>query len=209
MPTTYAAHNIAKAVGSHFVPGAGDAASAISAEAKALALGDILQEYFQARTEEFDGTSIGPTDVKKAILYARGKKHTKAIRKGVLSTSKFGLSVAATVGGATVGSVVPVLGTALGAVGGLVAGASLSAGVSIADRLKRSVKGIYKHCQGTRGVHREEAAATLMRCSDPRYNRAHGGNPARDALVVILQEEYDTVMKDHDVKRLAARLKSN
>ena len=86
---TYKAHKLARLAGSHILAGSGDAASAISAEAKALAPGDILQECFQARSEEFDGSDIGQTEVKKAILRVRGKKHTKAPRKGVIATSKF------------------------------------------------------------------------------------------------------------------------
>lgn len=205
----YVAHNLAKIAGSHFISGGGDAASAISAEAKAAALQEILQEYYQAPDYEFDGTDIGQTEVKKAIAYVRGKKHTKAIRKGVIATTKFGLQVAATVGGATVGSVVPGLGTAIGGLGGAVAGASLGLGVTVLDRMKRSAKGIYKHVKGTRGQHREQAANTLMHCSSAAYDWANGRNPAFDALVVILQDEFDDVMAQGDVKRLAARLKSN
>jgi hypothetical protein len=209
MPTTYAAHNLAKLAGSHFLPGSGDAASAVSAEAKSQALGDILQKFYQAWDEEFDGTDIGQTEVKKAILYVRGKKHTKALRKGVLAGTKFGLGVAATVGGATAGSVVPGLGTALGGLGGFVAGASLGAGVTVLDRMKRSAKGVYKWARNTRGAHRAQAAATLMHCAAPAFDWANGRNPADEALIVILQEEYERVVREHDLARLAARMKSN
>ncbi|MGG5819293.1 hypothetical protein [Falsiroseomonas sp. HW251] len=205
----YVAHNIAKIAGSHLISGGGDAASAIVAEAKAAALQDLLQEYYQDPHYEFDGSDIDQTDVKKAIAYVRGKKHTKAIRKGVIATTKFGLQVAATVGGATVGSIVPVAGTALGGLGGAIAGAGLGTGVTVLDRMKRSTKGIYKYLKGTRGQHREQAANTLMHCASALYNWADGRNPADDALVIILQDEYDDVMAKGDVKRLAARLKSN
>ena len=209
MPTTYVAHGLAKMVGSHFIAGSGDAVSSMLAEAKAQALEDILQSYYQARGEEFDGRDIGLTDVKRAIIYARGKKHTKAIRKGVIAGSKFGLQVAAAVGGATVGSVVPVLGTVFGAAGGAVAGASLGTAVTLADRMKRSAKGIYKFARHTRGVHRLQAAATLLHCHTVPYNLAGGGNPADEALFVLLGEEYDLVTRTNDTERLAARLKSN
>lgn len=209
MPTTYVGHNLAKMAGNHFISGSGDAASAISAEAKAQALDDILQTYYQARGEEFDGREIALTDVKRAIIYARGKKHSKAVRKGVMGTAKFGLQVAATVGGATMGSVVPVLGTALGGIGGAVAGASLGVTVTLADRLKRSAKGIYKFAKGTRGVHRLQAAATLLHCHTAQFNVASGHNPADEALAVLLGEEYDMVTRANDTERLAARLKSN
>jgi len=207
--TTYRGHNVAKTVGSHFIAGSGDAVSAMVAEAKASALADILQEYFNARDKQFDGSDIGPNDVEKAIIYARGKKHTKAMRKGVIATSKFGLQVAATVGGATIGSVVPIAGTALGAVGGAVAGASLGIGITMLDRIKRTGKGIWKWSQNTRGEHRKQAAATLMANSAPQFDRSGGGNPANEALFVILQDEYEDVMAKYDVARVADRLKSN
>lgn len=207
--STYRGHNLAKLAGSHFLAGSGDAASAISAEAKAQALDDILQDFYQSRGEQFDDTDIGLNDVKKAIIYARGKKHTKAIRKAFIGTSKFGLQVAATVGGATVGSVVPGLGTAIGGLGGAVAGASLGIGITLLDRMKRSAKGIYKWAKGTRGEHRKQAAATLMHRSHASYDWANGRNPADEALIVILQEEYDAVMRAQDLERLANRLKSN
>jgi len=205
----YVGHNLAKIAGSHLISGSGDAASSISAEAKAQALGDILQEFFQAWDEEYDGTDIEQDEVKKAILYVRGKKHTKAMRKGFIATSKFGLQVAATVGGATVGSVVPGLGTAVGGLGGAVAGASFGLGITLLDRIKRCGKGIYKYAKHTRGEHRKQAAACLMHNADPSFNWANGRNPADEACQVILQEEYEKVMGDHDLERLAARLKSN
>jgi hypothetical protein len=208
-PTTYADRNIAKTVASHFIAGSGDAASAASAEFKAQMLSDILQEYYQDRGYVFDDTDIGQTEVKKAIAYARGKKHSKAMRKGVIATTKFGLQIALVVGGASIGSIVPVAGTALGAVGGAVAGASLGVTVSLADQIKRKSKGLYKYLRNTRGEHRKQAAATLMHCSDALYNRQDGGNPARDALIVILGEEFDKVMAAEDVGRIADRLKSN
>ncbi|WP_421988335.1 hypothetical protein, partial [Roseococcus sp.] len=99
--------------------------------------------------------------------------------------------------------------TIFGAAGGFIAGSSLSAGVSLLDRMKRSAKGIYKHVKGTRGVHRSQAAATLMHCHVAAYNRANGSNPADEALFVILGEEYEAVTRAVDVTRLAARLASN
>lgn len=209
MSTTYAGRNVAKQVGDFFIAGSGDAASAVSAEAKAQALDDILQYYYQKRGLEFDGTDIGLTETMKAIVYARGKKHTKAVRKGTLSAAKFGLQVAAVAGGATVGSVVPVAGTALGAAGGVVAGLSLGVGVSFLDRMKRSAKGIYKFATKTRGVHRTQAAACLLHTHTPQFNRANGGNAADDALHVILGEEYEAVTAGNNTERLADRLKSN
>ena len=207
--STYRTHNLAKLAGSHFVAGSGDAASAVVAEAKAEALDDILQEFFQARGETFDGGIIDKKDVKKAIIYARGKKHTKAVRKGVIAGAKFGLQVAATAGGATVGSVVPGLGTAVGGLAGAVGGASLGMLVTVLDRTKRVGKNLYKRYQGTLGEHRGQAAAALMYCSQSRFDWANGRNPADEALIVILQGEYDAVMQARDEKRLASRLKSN
>jgi hypothetical protein len=209
MPTTYLARNIAKTVGSQFIAGSGDAASGVSAEAKAQALNDVLQEYFQARDLDFNDQDIGQNDVKMAIAYAKGKKHSKAQRKAVIATAKFGLQVAATVGGATVGSIVPIAGTAIGGLGGAIAGAGLGVGVTVADRLKRSGKGIYKFFAGTRGEHRKQAAACLLHCASPQFNWASGRNAATDALVIILGDEYDEVVDAENVTRLADRLKSN
>jgi hypothetical protein len=56
-----------------FISGSGDTASAVTAEAKAQALDDILQEFFQSRGAPYDDSDIGITDVRKAIIYARGK----------------------------------------------------------------------------------------------------------------------------------------
>jgi hypothetical protein len=207
--TTYLGRNIAKTVGNHFIAGSGDAASGVSAEAKAQALNDILQEFFQAGGLEFNDQDIGPNDVKMAIAYAKGKKHTKARRKAVIASAKFTLQVAAIAGGATVGSIVPVAGTALGAVGGAVAGASLGVTVTAADQMKRKAKGFYKWVRGTRGEHRKQAAIALLHCGSPQFNWADGRNAADAALYVILGEEYDKVVDSHNVERLADRLKSN
>jgi hypothetical protein len=207
--TTYAGHNIAKTVGDVFIAGAGDAASGVAAEAKAQALDDILQHFFQAGGLEFNDKDIEKTDVKMAIAYVKGKKHTKAKRKAVLATAKFGLQVAATAGGATIGSIVPVAGTALGAVGGAIAGRSLGVGVTVADQMKRKAKGFYKWVRDKRGEHRKQAAMCLMHCASPQFNWADGRNAADAACSVILGEEYDAVMRSHDVQRLADRMKSN
>ena len=207
--TTYAGHTFAKTVGGILISGSSETASAVTAEAKAQALDDILQEYFQSRGAPYDDSDIGITDVRKAIIYARGKKHTKAVRKGVIGATKFGLQVAATAGGATIGSIIPIAGTALGGLGGAIGGASLGVGVSALDQLKRKAKGFYKFVRHTRGKHREQAAQTLMHCSSDQFDRADGQNVACLALHVILQEEYDSVMARHDTERVADRLKSN
>lgn len=210
MNTTYVGHNLAKGVGGVLIAGAGEAASGVAAEAKAGALDDILQYYFQAGGLEFDDRDkIELTDVKMAIAYVKGKKHTKAKRKAVIATAKFGLQVAATVGGATVGSVIPVAGTAIGAVGGAVAGMSLGVTVTVADQAKRKTKGLIKIILGTRGEHRKQAAQCLMVNADPQFDRADGRNAARAACIVILGEEYDKVMGSKNTQRLADRMKSN
>lgn len=206
---TYVVHNMAKQAGNHFVAGSGDFASAASAGGKSEALDDILQHFFQARGFPYNGSTIMETDIKKAIAYVRDKKHTKAVRKGVIGTAKFGLQMAATVGGATVGSVIPGAGTALGGAGGAVAGMSLGIFVTAADRLKRVVKGCYKAAKGTRGEHREQAAAALLYNANPQYAKGKRYAAAHAALEVILQEEYETVVAARDEARLAARLKSN
>jgi hypothetical protein len=209
VPTTYAGRNVAKLAGGFFISGSGDAASGVAAEAKADALDDILQEFYQSGGLEFDGRDIAINDVRMAIAYAKGKKRTKARRKAFIATTKFGLQVAATAGGATIGSVVPIAGTALGGLGGAIAGASLGVGVTAADHLKRKAKGFYKWARGTRGEHRKQAAMCLMHYASPQFNWAGGRNPADEACFVILGEEYSTVMADEDVGRLAERMKSN
>jgi hypothetical protein len=207
--TTYAGRNVAKQVGGMFIAGSGDAASGVSAQAKAEALDEILQHFFHAGGLVFNDQDIGVRDVRMAIAYVKGKKSTKAKRKAVIATAKFGLQIAATAGGATIGSVIPVAGTALGAVGGAVAGASLGVTVTAADQIKRKGKGFYKWVRGTRGEHRKQAANCLMHSASPQFNWADGRNAARMALLVILGEEYDAVVGSQNVERLADRLKSN
>lgn len=209
MPTTYAGRTIGKNVGNFFIAGSGDAASGVAAEAKADALDDILQEFYQSGGLQFDGRDIAINDVKTAIAYAKGKKHTKARRKAVIATTKFGLQVAGAVGGATIGSIIPIAGTALGGLGGAIGGASLGVGVTVADQAKRKGKGFYKWLRGTRGEHRKQAANCLMHNASPQFNWASGRNPADEACYVLLGEEYDTVMDSHNVERLADRMKSN
>ena len=50
---------------------------------------------------------------------------------------------------------------------------------------------------------------TLMHCASPQFDWACGRNAADMALHVILGEEYEVVMNNHNVERLADRLKSN
>jgi hypothetical protein len=207
--TTYAGRNVAKTVGDMFIAGSGDAASGVAAEGKAQALDDLLQHFFHAGGLMFNDQDISINDVKMAIAYVKGKKHTKAKRKAVIATAKFGLQIAATAGGATIGSIVPIAGTALGGLGGAVAGKGLGVTVTAADQAKRKAKGFYKWVKGTRGEHRKQAANTLMHCASAQFDRADGSNVADMALIIILGEEYDDVMKDHNVERLADRLKSN
>jgi len=205
--TTYAGRNFAKTVGDVFIAGSGDAASGIAAEAKADVLEGIIQRFNSGQPLEYNGQAIGETDVLLAIAYVRGKKRTKARRKAIISTTKFGLQVAATCGGATIGSVIPVAGTALGAVGGAVAGRSLSVGVTAADQVKRKAKGFYKLLRGTRGEHRKQAAQCLMHCATHQLQWRQ--TAANMACHVILGEEFDAVMGSHNVERLADRMKSN
>lgn len=206
MYTTYFGRNVAKTAGSFVISGSDDALSAATAEMKVDMLGDVLQIYFQARDSTFDGTDINEDDCLKAILYARSKKHTKAMRRGAAGTAKAGLQIAAVAGGVTVGSVVPGLGNALGAVGGAVAGSALSPLVTGFDLLGRLGKGLYKRAIGTRGHHRGQAANALMHCAKPGHRlRA----PAITALLILLGDEYDEVMSKGDAERLADRLKSN
>jgi hypothetical protein len=205
----YVARGIGKSLAGKLVAGSGDFLSAAAAEIKVHALTDLLQRFYMSGDAKFDDTDIGLSDVRKAILYARGKKHTKAIRKTVNGTARLGLQIAAVAGGATIGSVAPVVGTALGAASGAVAGMGFGLTVTVADRMKRSAKGIYKHFAGTRGQHRLQAAACLMHCHVKERDWACGANPADDALHIILGQEYEEVMAWSDVKRVAARLLSN
>jgi hypothetical protein len=207
--TTYLGRNIGKAAFDHLLAGSGEAASAAAAELKAQALDDLLQLFFQAGGLQFNGQDINPTDIKMAIAYSKGKKHTKAQRKAVIGTAKLGLQIAATAGGATIGSVVPVAGTVLGGVGGAIAGAGLGITITAADRIKRTAKGFYKVLMHTRGEHRKQAAIAFMYCASPQFNWADGRNAANEALLVILGDEYERVVGEQDVGRLADRLKSN
>jgi hypothetical protein len=205
--TTYAGRGIAKQVAGALIAGAGDAASSATAYAKASVLEELLQRYASRGDIEWNDKDIGDADVLQAIAYVRGKKLSKMQRKAVIGSAKFGLQVAATVGLATVGSVVPVAGTAIGAAGGFIAGRSLSVGVTIADQAKRKAKGFYKLIRGTRGEHRKQAAACLMHCATHPLGWKQAA--AIGACSVILGEEYDSVIGSHNVTRLADRLKSN
>lgn len=206
---SYRARLLAKMVGSSFLAGSDDAVSSIAAAAKAHELNNLLQHYYQARGERYEGRDIARTDVKTAIVYAREKKETKAMRRGAVGVTKTSLHIATMAGGLTVGSVVPGLGNALGAVGGYVVGGGLAPVVSTLDILKQKGKGIYKHVAGTRGVHRRQAAEALMACRIPQCNLADGSNPADDALLIILGSEYEEVVSSNDISRLADRMKSN
>jgi hypothetical protein len=205
--TTYLKYNAVKAAGDYLWAGAGNATSAAKATIKVDLLGDVLQRYFNARGEEYDGSDIKPDDIKKAILYARGKKSSKAGRKAVLSAAQTTLQIVGTATGATVGSIVPGLGTAIGGVGGFIAGAGLSTTVTLADHIKRKGKWAYKKLAGTQGKHRAQAAKALLHCS--KIDRADQRNPAREALLIILDVEYEDVVGSGNVERLADRLMSN
>jgi hypothetical protein len=222
---TYLLRNIGKAAGDFFISGSGDLASAAAADAKVSELSAILQHFYHARDEEFDGGTIAQNDVKKAILFVRGKKETKSHRKVAIAGTKFGLQVATTAGGATVGSVVPGLGTALGAAGGLVAGLGFGLGVTATDRVKRLCNYAYKKARKTAGVHRHDAAICLLYMASGPGDRADGSNPALEALRVILGEEFEKVLSmqvaadtrgssekntaDGIIGRIADRMKSN
>lgn len=204
--TTYYGRELKKFGASLVVAGSDDATSAATAALKVEELGNVLQRHFQARSMEFDGSDIGIDDCRSAILYARGKKHTKAVRRAAVGTAKSALQIAAVAGGVTVGSVIPVAGNLAGAIGGAVAGSSLGAFVTVGDRLLRMSKGIYKMATGTQGVHRAQAAEALINCAQDGHLHRHA---ARWALVIILGDEYDEVMRKKDVDRLASRMKSN
>jgi hypothetical protein len=222
---TYLLRNIGKNASSFFLGGSGDLASAAAAHAKVAELSAILQHFFHAGDEEYDGSPISQNDMKKAILFARGKKQTKSQRAAVLGGAKFGMQVAGAVGGATVGSIVPGLGTAIGGAGGLIAGVGLGLGVTAADRLKRACKFAYKKAAGTAGVHRHQAAMCLLYMASGPGDQASGKNPALEALQILLGEEFDRVLgmqkpatpghsaeqntADGILDRIAARMKSN
>ncbi|MFT8244847.1 hypothetical protein [Roseomonas sp. BN140053] len=205
--TTYTARNVLKLAAGHLVAGSGNALSAVAAETKARELDDLLQTAFQSRGESYDGSDIGQHDLKKAILFVRGKKHSKASRKVVIAGAQAALQITAAATGATLGSVVPVLGTLVGGAGGAIAGAGLGVTVTAADQVKRRAKGIYKFLRHTRGAHRNQAAATLMfQATEGEYRNAL---VAKSALRIILGEEYAAVMESQNTERLADRLKSN
>ncbi|ALN73028.1 hypothetical protein [Aureimonas sp. AU20] len=207
--------NLGKGVVGHFVPGGGEFMSAAAAADKATQLSDILQMYFQARDEVYDGKDIEPDDLKRALLHARGKKSTKSQRKLVIGGAKVAITVGVAATGATVGSIVPVAGTIAGGAAGYGAGMVLSTGVSALDQGKRKLKGLLKHVRGTRGKHREQAALSIL------YNSKKPSTPfdakqaaATQALVALLGIEADLFFKERltekdQIDRLAARLKSN
>lgn len=210
MPTykTYRERGAAKLAGNMFLPGSGQAVSALTAKGKADLLNEILQKHFQAGGMRYSGGDIGRSDVKEAIAYVIAKKNTKAIRQGVNGAAKFGIAASGLTVGATLGSVVPVLGTAVGGTAGYVAGAGAGSLVGIADQTKRKLKWGYKKISGTQGKHREQAAECLaymaLQIADSPASCA-----AHEALGIILHEEFDMVMAaGPDLERIAKRMKS-
>ncbi|MFT5693213.1 MAG: hypothetical protein ACI92E_002550 [Oceanicoccus sp.] len=195
--------------------GAGTLTSAAIAKIKVDILQGILQAYFQDTTS-YDGSTIGHTEVRKAIAYVLSKKRTKEHRKLAIGTAQSGLTVAATAGGLTVGSIIPGLGTAIGGAGGFVAGRSLAFGVSGLDQLKRKSKFLYKKARGTQGTHRGQAAAALVNCCQ---DGSEAGHAAFEALSVLFGDNFDsfyqrltrgvTYTTDMAIKEVEDRLKSN
>ncbi len=195
--------------------GAGTLTSGAIAKIKVDILQGILQAYFQDTTA-YDGSAIGVTDVRKAIAYAISKKRTKEHRKFAIGTAQSSLTVAATAGGLTAGSVIPGLGTAIGGAGGFIAGRSLAFGVSGLDQMKRKSKFLYKKVRGSQGTHRGQAAAALVNCCQ---DNTEAGQAALEALSVLMGDNFDkfhqnlvggvSYTTDMAVKEVADRLKSN
>jgi len=166
-------------------PGSSGGVSASTAGAKAAVLNDILQKNFQTGNRTYDGTDIDDSQVIKAIMYVISKKKRKAVRKVALGGTKVGLSATS---------------ITLGSAGGL---------VTDLDYLKRGMKKSYKHCiVNTQGKHRKQAAIALLTRAWPEYD-TEIGNPALEALVIILGREFHTVVNNCDVDRLADRMMSN
>ena len=113
--------------------------------------------------------------------------------------------MAATVGLATVGSVVPVA-VAARHRRRFHCGKIASVGVTVADQAERKAKGVYKLIRGTRGERRKQAAVYLTHCAT--HPLAWKPSAAIGACLVILGDEYDTVIGSHNIMRLAG-LKSN
>jgi len=198
--------------GNAILPGSGEAASSMKAFAKNDVLKEIQQIYFHD-VSTYSGGDIPLNDALKAIKYARSKKLTKAKRKAVIGTVKAAGFVIGAATGATLGSIVPVAGTA---VGGIVGGAGVATAVggatTVLDQLKRKTKGLYKAIRGTRGEHRLQAAQALLYCQSCLPGRDPKQNAAEEALAVLLDEEYDEVMamtSEAMTARVADRLKSN
>lgn len=183
-------------------------ASAERAATKVEALVAILNRYFPD-WEEYDGKS-DINNVQTALKYCVSKKGTKAKRKAAQGAA--GLVFGTTgliVGGAAGSFVLPGAGTVAGAV---TVGEVLAQVPTVGFQGYRRFKGLYKLIKGTRGVHRQQCAMTLVGSfRDPPVNNSE--RAAGLALAVILgEEEFTMVMGDPEedakIARVADRLKS-
>ena len=167
-----------------------------------------LQRYaFRVATSrvERQGTSETPI-YSQAISRCLGQEAFQNAAQGSSGTAKFGLQVAATVGLATVGSVVPVAVAARHRRRFLLREDRFRRRDCRGIQAERKAKGVYKLIRGTRGERRKQAAVYLTHCAT--HPLAWKPSAAIGACLVILGDEYDTVIGSHNIMRLAG-LKSN
>jgi len=170
-----------------FLPGGAEFYSAGKAKAKSDLLYAVAQEI---SGEDYDFRS-DITTVKHAIQFVSNKKNDKAIRQGSLGTVKAGTTLAITATSATVGSIIPGLGTAAGTVGGLGAGYVLSPVIWGGSRLKRLAKWTYKYFQGTQGKHRGQAADVLFHAWAKKPITSDGKTAAEALFLILGQTEFE------------------
>lgn len=177
---------IAKTAFGKLLPGGSNWLSAGAAKIKSDALYALGQKLSGVDYNFEDDI----TTVKHAIQFVSNKKRNKAIRQTALATTKTGTAIAITATSATVGSIIPGLGTAAGTVGGLGAGYVVSPAIFGATYLKRIAKWTYKRYQGTQGKHREQATNVLFGAWAKYRDQPNtpDGKAAAQALWLILGE---------------------
>lgn len=227
-----AGKKLAKTAFGKIVPGGSNFLSAGAAKIKSDALYALGQKLSGVDYNFKDDI----TTVKHAIQFVSNKKRDKAIRQTATGTAKAGTTIAITATSATVGSIIPGLGTAAGTVGGLGAGYVLSPAIFGASYLKRMAKHLYKHIQGTLGKHRDQAANVLFGAWAKYRDEPNtpDGKAAAQALWLILgdfefeymrqgksasgkqilqkniaDEHAEEKFGDKWLKRICARMKSN
>lgn len=155
------------------------------------ALDKILQEFYMAGGEKFDGKDIDQHDVKKAIAYAKHEETMEASQaKDATPAKESARWLGEIIGGPIIATMVD------GYLGKTFAGAPPGVAATAADQSASKTRGHYKWVRHSHGEFQKQAASTLLHNSSPIYDRADGRNAADETLRVILRRDYDEVTKN-------------